>query len=206
MAFTAKNTVMMELDCSHLTNALKGLSGGKLKRDAKVKRALAAAGMEAKQKVQSAVRAAVPRDPNQAYKGVRLGVMTNKQLGAFIAILDDSKASDTSGKTPPRKGTRGTRSISSRTKQLQSYHGRSRAFVLRFLNTGTVGRTAHGRMQTRGGRNRRALSAKRGTPWYRGKIKKGDFFMPAAEPAIRAAADRFMGYLNSIVNQKFNNS
>lgn len=196
----------MELDCSGLTQALKGLSRGNLQRDQRVKRALVSVGMEAKRKVQSAVRAAVPRDPNQAYKGVRLGVMHRNKLGAFIAILDDSKASDTSGSTPPRKGTRGYRPRSARTKQLQSYHGRSRAFVLRFLNTGTVGRTAHGRMQTRGGRNRRALSAKKGTPWYRGKIKNGNFFMPAAEPAIRAAADRFMEHLNDIVNDKFNQS
>lgn len=197
---------MVELDCSSLTQALKGLTRGNLQRDARVRRALVAAGMEAKQKVLSAVRAAVPRDPNQAYKGVRLGVMT-RQLGAFIAILDDKSANDTSGTTPPRKGTRGIRMRSARTKQLQAYHGRSRAFVLRFLNTGTVGRTAHGRMQTRGGKsNRRAISAKKGSSWYRGRIKKGNFFMPAAEPAIRMAADRFMGYLNNIVNEKFDKS
>lgn len=119
-------------------------------------------------------------DPRKAYKAVKSAVY-RRILGGNISILNRRKASDkTTNYEPPRKlrqGQRGGNRVKrgGRTQQIMSYEGVDRAFILRFVNSGTSGRMAG----TRGGR----LSGNRG------KISARDWFPGASKKAMEKAIE-----------------
>ena len=85
-------------------------------------------------------------DPRKSYKAVRYAVY-RRIFGGQVNILNSRKMSTGAFYAPPRKvrpGKRGgnRRSRSDRTIDLMSYEGKSRGFVLRFLNAGTKVRYA----------------------------------------------------------------
>lgn len=119
-----------------------------------VRELVARALRQATAETRRAVQAALPNDPRQAYRAVR-NLVYRRVLGGNVSILN------------PRRG--GGRTRSRRTEQVDGYFGADRAFILRFVNSGTRQRT------TRYGN--------------RGSITARNFFAPAAEPAIRRAAE-----------------
>lgn len=83
-------------------------------------------------------------DPRHAYKAVKTAVY-KRILGGSVSILSKRRAGKSTNyvptkalKTNQRGGNRRVRS--ERTKDLQSYEGADRGFVLRFLNAGTANR------------------------------------------------------------------
>lgn len=136
---------------------------------------------------QSAARAALGDDPRQAYKGVR-AVKYKKIFGGNVNILTSSKGG-TYVSTVDRMRVR-NRYRSQRTKKMESYAGPSRAFVLRFIEKGTVQRTAGTKYSSRGGSgNRGAITAKN--------------FMSTAQNQMAAAPDRLWKQIETILNKQF---
>lgn len=123
-------------------------------------------------------------DPRDAWRGVRAYVARkDDRLAGGISITNDPTVTETRAwKTTDRQ--------SKRTQQLNSYYGRSRAFILRWLNAGTKARYA-------GGRNRRKngvtyVIANKGVKKasFRGKVKGKGWFTTTATIEIEKAAER----------------
>lgn len=126
-------------------------------------------------------------DPRDAWKAVKVNAWKRKGIGASIAIMEGNKT-ETREWNPKRKGTRGRRAISARTRQLNAYYGQSRAFILRFINSGTKQRFT-------GGRNKRVKGVTKiyhngGSVANRGKIKASGWFEQSAVPEVNSAAER----------------
>lgn len=130
-----------------------------------------------------------PVDPRRAAQAVKMIVYKDGR-GAMLNILDNKAAKkmaiEGSQGDGGESGIRRRRSISPRTKQVNAYRGKDRAFILRFISQGTVTRTAG----TRGSGMKKA---------NRGKIDAKKFFAPAAESQIQAAAARLSGKISAMV-------
>lgn len=131
---------------------------------------------------------AMRSDPRDAYKAVRSSVY-KKILGGNINILQPKRAGNSTtyrklDKNPHQRGGNRT-PVSQRTLEMQSYYGKDRGFILRFLNAGTAMRT------TRYG-NRGMISARH---WFAGK---GKTEMEQAAIEIATLIDRT---INEIINQ-----
>lgn len=94
--------------------------------------------------VSKEIRAQIDNDPRQAYKAVKRSVY-RRILGGNVSILNARRAGSPTNYTPTRtlkSGQRGgnRRLRGERTMRMESYDGRDRGFVLRFLEGGTRGR------------------------------------------------------------------
>ena len=125
-----------------------------------LKDALRKEAAEARKRIMRDVRMSLSEDPRRAYLGVKR-LVYKKALGFNVSILSQRKAGARYKLIRPRKldqnpNQRGgnRRSRSDRTEQIDTYYGKDRAFILRFLNSGTDYRT------TRFG-NRGSLAARR---------------------------------------------
>lgn len=83
-------------------------------------------------------------DPRKAYRAVKSTVY-RKILGGNVSILPPRKAGARYELIRPRtlnpnKPGGNRRTVSGRTYQIETYYGRDRAFILRFLNSGTSNR------------------------------------------------------------------
>lgn len=105
--------------------------------------------------VSRSAQAALPRDPRAAYKAVKMMVY-RQVLGGNVSILNKRRGAVQKKLVEPvrrlRDGQRGGNRMkrSQRTEDLLSYYGPDRAFVLRFLNSGTAQRTDARRNGNRG--------------------------------------------------------
>ena len=116
---------------------------------------------DATKRLREDARYELPNDPRKAYRAVRASIY-RKILGGNVSILNPRKAGARYQLIKPRKldqnpfqrgGNRVPRGA--RTESVDTYFGRDRAFILRFLNSGTSQRMAG----SRGGR----LSGNRGS-------------------------------------------
>lgn len=149
----------------------------------------------ARREVAKAAKAAIGADPRQAWKGVKSVQYKKRAIGGMVAILDPRGKVWTSNWQRPKKvrttkvgGNRMKRSAT--TQKKDSYWGASRAFVLRFLNSGTqVRRTGkHGKRYT--GANRGMIAAK-------------GWFEAAAPAAMERAAERIAEGVKAAVAKRF---
>lgn len=116
---------------------------------------------DATKRLREDARYELPNDPRKAYRAVRASIY-RKILGGNVSILNPRKAGARYQLVKPRKldanpkqrgGNRVPRNA--RTESVDTYFGKDRAFILRFINSGTTQRMAG----TRGGR----LSGNRGS-------------------------------------------
>lgn len=112
-----------------------------------LKKAIGKVLRDTRNKVAKDVRQGIGSDPRRAYQAVRRSLY-RKILGGNISILSGRSAGNGRDFSPVRKidthpHQRGGNRIqrSDRTERLNSYYGKDRAFVLRFLNSGTDSRT-----------------------------------------------------------------
>ena len=141
---------------------------------------------EVRRSMQDAARGVMQSDPRSAYKAVR-SMVYRRVLGGNVSILDGRRRGGVlSVYEPPRKlrpgqwgGNRRVRS--ERTARLMSYQGRDRAFILRFLNNGTSGRS------TRYG--------------YRGAITGRDWFGKRSQKEMEAASVRICQMIDKYLAQ-----
>jgi len=126
-------------------------------------------------------------DPRAAYKAVKAAVY-RQVFGGNVSILDKKRrATSFSSYHPPRKlkeGQRGGNRMqpSERTRQLQSYYGADRAFILRFLNDGTEERES--------------------SIGKRGRIKPRNFFGPRSQKEIKKAAEQLTQLIDELIKQE----
>ena len=149
----------------------------------------------ARNKTASDVRNSLENDPRSAYRAVKHAVYKSV-LGGNVSILAARKAGVRYRLLVPRKldenpNQRGGNRIprSPRTEALETYFGKDRGFVLRFLNSGTEER------HTRFG-NRRSIAARyifeRTAPWHMDQ---------AAEAIAKAFEEEFVAAYNEEMNQ-----
>lgn len=139
-------------------------------------------------------------DPRKAYKAVRMAVY-RRIFGGQVNILQSKKAGSGRYYEPPRHPShRGGNRMkqSARTRQMMSYEGSERGFILRFLNQGTETRYI-------GGRNGKTKEQRhffilhhdgRGN---RGSIKARNWFGPRSQAEMEAAAANIDKMIDDIV-------
>lgn len=135
-----------------------------------------------------AARAGMKSDPRGAYKAVKMTVYRDGN-GANISLYDSRTAKVLEIDRQPKGGVSGLRrkrKVSDRTKQVNGYRGKDRAFILRFINQGTVKRTTGSRTRT--------------TPANRGAITPRSFFS-VASAGMNAAGAEVTKMMASIIEQ-----
>ena len=153
-------------------------------------------------------------DPRQAYKAIKTSVY-RQILGGNVSLYRKKRASNTGGNyeapTTLRPGQRGgnRRPRSGRTKQLQSYMGSDRGFILRFLEAGTQERSIkftpdeareNVRRGSRGGNLRKyGKTINTGT---RGKISARNFFGTSSQQAMEKAAQQLAQYIDDLIKKE----
>lgn len=138
---------------------------------------------------QQAAKAAMGSDPRQAYKGVRV-VKYKRIMGGNINILSPRRGGIYVINTADIIYRKRYRFRSERTKALQSYAGPSRSFVLRFVEGGTVKRTAGTKYSSRGGNGNRGFITAR-------------HFMRVAQYEMSTAPDRLWKQLEITFDKQF---
>jgi hypothetical protein len=140
---------------TELAKKLDQLQVNNPEMEKKIQKIIAKGLQMVRKNVSDAMRAKMDSDPREAYKAVRRTVY-RRILGGNVNILQNKRAGDRSTYQPTRtmkSGQRGgnRRLRSERTLALESYSGRDRGFILRFLEGGA--RKGGGRRQERGFRN-----------------------------------------------------
>lgn len=176
----ARKGLTITFDITNCVSGFKRLREMKLTNNRDVASALLRIGMKAKAEVAQATQREIPNDPREAWRAVRLNVYNKRVSGAAITINDDRSTAETRPWNPTRKGTRGERRRSSRTEQIDNYWGRSRAFILRFLNAQA---SRHNRGQI--------------------KAHKKNWFYRPARKAIENAAIEFQTWTLDYIHQLF---
>jgi hypothetical protein len=159
--------------------------------DRLVRKLINVATRDARNRVSKDIAGAIGNDPRKAARAVKH--MVYKQLfGANISILSKRHASNSRAtlvrqrqldRTPHQRGGN-RRPKSSRTKQLESYFGSDRGFVLRFLNSGTTQRmTKYGNRGAITGNNMFGHIA----PWH-------------MEKAVEEVSNAIIEYINKQAN------
>lgn len=142
--------------------------------------------------VQNAAKQSLGTDPRDAWKGVRV-ITLKKGAGAVAGLLNPYGGIKSSGiYRKPRGGKSGiirNRAKSDRTKQVEGYFGKDRAWILRIINQGTVNgpRMAGTRGTLKKEANRGELTAKK--------------FFNAAEPAMKQAEKNLAVELGKIIEK-----
>lgn len=154
----------------------------------KVRKILSKVVREAAKQVSLSASAAIPHDPRKAANAVR-STTYQMLLGGNVNLYNSRKAGKGQPYYPVRRlrdGQRGGNRIprSRRTEQMMSYVGADRAFILRWLESGTATRTS------RYG-NRGAIAAR-------------NWFTPASDRAMNAAIDQFNTLLEELITKEMN--
>lgn len=141
---------------------------------------------QARKQVTAAAKAALPNDPRRAYQGVKMVVYKDGN-GAMLNILGSKQVKKMAVYKPQRGGRSGIvrrRKVSDATKRRRGYIGKDRAFILRFVNSGTDFRQA----ETYQNANR-------------GRIRQKEFFAPAADAAMNAAGARLGAKVEKMIGE-----
>ena len=146
-------------------------------------------------------------DPRKAYKAVRYAVY-KRLFGGQVNILQPRKTSgNRTSYQPPRKGLpkRGgnRRKRSTRTEAIDSYEGKDRGFILRFLNAGTRVRYAgYGRNGETEEDYERFIYNHDGRG-NRGSIGARNWFGPRSQAELENAAGRIQQIIDRVINDEF---
>lgn len=175
-------------------------------------------------KVLQAVRSSISRDaagaiksdPRQAYKAVR-SIVYKRILGGNVNILNKKRASRGGSYVPTRtlrSGQRGgnRRPRSERTRNLESYFGSDRGFILRFINAGTETRAIaftpnsareHIHRGSQGGNLRKY--GKTINTGLRGRIAPRNFFRQHSQAEMERAAENLTKYIDDLIKETIDN-
>lgn len=138
------------------------------------------------------VQAAADRQSTKnAAQAIRKAVY-KKIFGGNINILDSRRPAGSRAPLPPESPRKRSHAVggnriprSRRTEDLLTYTGRDRAFILRFLNSGTPNRDTNGIHRV-------------------GKIAARNWFPRVTEHALSAASERFDQLLAELIEKEFN--
>jgi hypothetical protein len=144
-------------------------------------------------------------DPRKAYKAVKYTVY-RKILGGNVSILSPRKAGARYELIKPRtlnpnKPGGNRRTVSGRTYQIETYYGRDRAFILRFLNSGTSNRNIK---FTENSKRKVDKWDKHPNTGNRGNIAPRNFFRGAGERALAKAANNLATLIDNELEAMLN--
>ncbi|MBQ8190895.1 MAG: hypothetical protein IJZ45_03925 [Bacteroidaceae bacterium] len=143
---------------------------------------------EVRKKVVKAAAGAMENDPKRARNAV-LGTVYKNVIGGSVSLFDRKsqvkKMRVVKKKRGGQSGIVRNRYKSGRTRQIEAYAPENRGFILRFINKGTVTRTANGR----GGRGNR------------GAIAGKNFFEPVATAGMRQAAENMKREVEKLITE-----
>ena len=145
---------------------------------------------EARKNLSKDAKNYIDNDPRKAARAVKhtvykqlfggnISILQKRKAGVKYELVRHRKLDDN-----PRQKGGNRRKRSERTKQLDSYYGADRGFVLRFISSGTVGR------QTRFGN--------------RGRIATTNWFGRTAPWQMEAAAEKVASAINEYIKQQAN--
>lgn len=169
----------------------------------------------ARREISSDIKGGIEADPRQAYKAVKSAVY-KRILGGSVSILNKRRASGArSSYEPPRTlrqgqygGNRRTRS--KRTKDIISYTGVDRAFILRFLNAGVQGRAItftsdpHRSKINKGSRGGNVSKyGETVNTGRRGNIAPRNFFGTSSHKAMQKAAQQLSDLIDDMIKTEF---
>lgn len=142
--------------------------------------------LAARRTIANDAKGAMQSDPRKAYKAVKSAVY-RQILGGSVSLYNKRHAKggntyEPQHKLRPRQRGGNRLPRSQRTQQIMSYDGSDRAFILRFLNQGTTGRT------TRFG--------------YRGRIAPRNFFSTSSHTAMQQAASELTKLIDDLIKQE----
>lgn len=172
---------------------------------------------KAKKNVSAAIAAKIENDPRQAYKAVRRTVY-RRILGGNINILARKRAGSASNYTPTRtlqSGQRGGNRMtrSERTMRMESYGGQDRGFILRFLDSGTQGRTmghfstdehrCKVRRGSQGGNLAKYGNLSKVNTGNRGSITGGHFFADLALGEMEFVGQQIEAEIDRLIAEQF---
>ena len=136
------------------------------------------------------MRSAQHYSTKEAYRAVRKAVY-KKILGGNLNILQGNRRSGRRAPLPPESPRKRSHAIggnrmprSRRTEDLLTYAGEDRGFILRFINSGTPGRSTNGIR-------------------YVGQITGNNWFGPLAQRELEYAAEQFDKLLDSLIAKEF---
>jgi len=146
-------------------------------------------------------------DPRQAYKAVRFAVY-KRLLGGQVNILNSRRAGGGSYYEPSRHpSVRGgnRRPQSGRTRQIMSYQGIDRGFILRFLNQGTKDRNIGHQVEIKlaGGGSKFKWGNDNGRYGNRGAIKARNWFQGASLAELQSVSHQMQTLIDDIINEEF---
>ena len=143
-------------------------------------------------------------DPRNAYKAVRMAVY-RRLLGGQINILQSYNSRPGLYYEPPRHPSRrgGNRmKQSQRTRDIMSYQGSDRGFILRFLNAGTEARYTGGRNGETQSQRERFIRNHEGRG-FRGNISARNWFGPRSHEELENASRNIQALIDDIINDVF---
>lgn len=181
---------VIDIDASKMNHFLNNFSIAKSIPKEERKKIFRGTTKPIRKAVQDAFKSSVTSDPRKAVQGVKTLIYKNG-LGANVNIISVKKASKTVRASIVRTG--GVSGIirhrkrSADTERVDSYWGKDRAFILRFLSDGTQARPAFTKNRSKNGKtaNRGALVAR-------------DFFRRSVDGA-KVTAEK---YLSDQINEK----
>lgn len=183
----------IQVDATEALEMFKRLQYNKVVKKKNVRALIRLETKLAQKAVMDAAKASMGDDPRKAHKAVKLVVYKDAN-GAMVNLYDNKAAkSMTIGSARIKGGISGItrkRKISDRTKQINAYQGKDRAFILRFINQGTGERFA--------GKNGGMRTATRG-------IIQGKNFFRVAPPEMQKAGERLGVKIKSIIEEVANN-
>lgn len=172
--------------------------------------------MQARKQIGDAARqpSIMKSDLRQAYKAVKTAVY-RQILGGNVSLYRKKRASKTGGSYEPprtlREGQRGgnRRPRSGRTKQIQSYMGSDRGFILRFLEAGVNGRVIEFRTDPHREKVKRGSQGgdlkkygKTTNTGARGNIAPRNFFGTSSQTAMQNAAQQLTQLIDELIKQQ----
>ena len=170
---------------------------------------------EARKLLKKDAKEAIKNDPRKAYLAVRSSVY-KKILGGNLNILASRRAGQRAALIVERTlqpGQRGgnRRARSPRTENLETYYGKDRGFILRFLDSGTTQRTIP--FKHDGNRERVHRGSQGGSmskygrtinTGLRGFITATNWFSTAAPQALAQMSEHLEGIIDEELTEAFN--
>lgn len=184
-------TPLIETDARGAFGMLQRLRYNEILDKKQIRKEIQKALSQARREVINAAKGAMRSDPRKAYLGVKMSIYKKKAVGGNISLYNAKKAGKPTAYVKLKGGVSGIRRkrpIHRRTKEVESYHGKDRAFILRFINKGTIQRTAFTRYAT----------SKNNVTANRGAISARPFFS-VADQAVEKAANTLSKRIEQLI-------
>lgn len=162
---------------------------------------------DTRDQLSKSAQSAMNSDPRQAYRAVR-NTVYRQILGGNVNILRKRRASAGGGKYEPTRTLRSNqrggnrRARSGRTKNLESYWGSDRGFILRFINAGTNDRAIKDFVVNE---NRKVYRGNRHpNTGFRGRITATNWFGNRSEYEMQHAAKVLSEHIDRLIEDVIN--